>query len=529
MKINNLLLLQLIILFFVSCGKDVSDNVDDGFIPLIDVSFQVDGNSNSGAIDYENHTIIFENIFYGDFIEKVTFGLADGVSVYPDPESLEGIWNEEKSIVLTDSKQRTYTYVIRLQVKNESSVSELPLPDPGTLKGVHWKTYTVPHFDNSGKLTSAEIYAKPRGITDYQKVEYLANMGLNLIALKLEDGGQMTVEFPGGENDDKTIWNKLTQKEKDILNEARAVGCARFVKAVHDWNNANMDKPVYVMLFTRKWFQNNGSDISGNLQDGANIFADVINICKDGGYDDALIGVHAVENRIDAMNSLLPLCLDFSKQVNQATNGWLKNKIMFFAGLSMGISFKGYAEKGSTDVVGIDECEGSSTFWSDIQEQCSGFSWVQKTYPKWDVEPTFSKYMDTYNNTSDSYEDVLENYLDTYGHRNLKNFVSKAPDKMFDNVMFWGDASDGMRHLSQSTRDVLKTIWINYGYYSGCFYHFFDIDAANNAETWNQQNNIAYLDNGDIKENVAFPIWKIFFDGQRSSTYGSIDELYKFN
>lgn len=56
-------------------------------------------------------------------------------------------------------------------------------------------------------------------------------------------------------------------------------------------------------------------------------------------------------------------------------------------------------------------------------------------------------------------------------------------------------------------------------------FHFFDIDAANNADTWNDQNNIAYLDNGMLRQNVPYDKWAVFFDKDRHSTYGSTDDL----
>lgn len=478
----------------------------------------------SGTIDGTTNRIILKGIQDGSLIVEVDYELAEDASFYPKPETRVNNWQREEKFVLylPDGEQFVYTVILEDYSDETEPPSSLLLPDPGKLKGVHWKTYTVPTFGPDGELAKAEIHAKPAILSDEEKISMFASWGLNCIALKLEDGGQMTEEFPGSEHDDKDIWNQLSQTEKDILNRARAEGCARFIKAAHSWNQENPEFPVYVMLFTRKWFQRNGNETAGSMQEAADMFADVINICKDGGYDDCLIGVHAVEMRIDAMNSLLPSCLKFADIMNATTNDWLKNKTLFFSGLGMGISFRGYAAKKDLTVVGIDECSGSDTFWTDIQSRCAGFCWVHKHYPKWDNEPTYTKYADKYGVADDTYQGALEQLLEQFGHADLKRFVARAPGEMYNNVLFWGDASDGIRHLSKNVRDALKTVWLYNGYYSGLFYHFFDINASENSDVWNAQNNIAYLDaDKQLKRNVPFLNWEKFFDGKYDSTYGS--------
>lgn len=506
------------------CG--CNDSQDNRAYTSLIKSFQVKvGNKCiSGTIDEKANRIILKGIQYGSLITEVDYDLEENVVIYPKPETRVHDWQREEKFVLYFPHGERWVYSIILDDDLEEIEPTFPfaLPDPGKLKGVHWKTYTIPTFGVDGTLVKAEIHAKPKNLSDEEKISMFASWGLNCIALKLEDGGQMTEEFPGSEHDDKDIWNQLSQTEREILNKARAEGCARFVKAAHHWNSENPENPVYIMLFTRKWFQSNGNERVGSMQEAADIFADVITICREGGYDDCLIGIHTAEMRIDTMNSLLPSCLKFADIVNATTNDWLKNKVLFFSGLGMGISFRGYAAKKDQIVVGIDECSGSDTFWTDIQNRCAGFCWVHKHYPKWDNEPTYTKYANKYGVTNDTYQGALEQLLEQFGHSNLKKFVAKASGEMYNNVLFWGDASDGIRHLNKNTRDALKTIWLYNEYYSGLFYHFFDIDAGDNFDVWNLQNNIAYLDeNHELKQNVPFLNWEKFFDGKYDSTYGS--------
>lgn len=523
-KMLVLCLLSVILLW--GCG-DSKDNY--AYTSLVK-SFQVKVGDKyiSGTIDETNNQIFLKGVQDGSLITEVNYSVAKNVAIYPKPETRVNDWQKEEKFVLylPGGERLVYTVILEEYSEEIKPSQPLTLPDAGRLKGVHWKTYTVPTFGTDGTLVKAEIHAKPKNLSDEEKISLFASWGLNCIALKLEDGGQMTEEFSGSEHDDKDIWNQLSQAEREILNKARAEGCARFVKAAHHWNSENPESPVYIMLFTRKWFQRNGNETAGSMQEAADMFADVITICKEGGYDDCLIGVHAVEMRIDAMNSLLPSCLKFADIINATTNDWLKSKTLFFSGLGMGISFRGYAAKKDLTVVGIDECSGSDTFWADIQSRCAGFCWVHKHYPKWDNEPTYTKYANKYGVTDDTYQGALEQLLEQFGHSNLKNFVAKAPSEMYNNVLFWGDASDGIRHLNKNVRDALKTVWLYNGYYSGLFYHFFDINANNNSDVWNTQNNIAYLDeNKELKQNIPFLNWERFFDGKYDSTYGSTSFL----
>lgn len=395
----------------------------------------------------------------------------------------------------------------------------IALPDPGTLRGVHWLTYTDPTFDETGRLVAAAIHPDPTILTDEQKVSMVAQWGINCIALKLEDGGQMTSDWNPAGSDDKSVWEALSPEEREILNDARTKGCAEFIKAAHQWTVKNPHQPVYVMLFTRMWFERGGNLIDGNMEAGAKIFADVIDICRKGGYDDIIIGVHAVENRINAMNSLLPRCLQFADEVNAKTDNWLKNKAYFFSGLGMGISFKSYASKSDLNIVGIDKCSGADTFWADIQERCSAFTWVHKQYAKWEpeVDPTFCTYATEHigaNGTYTSYDMARERLLNACGHTSLKQFVSRAPSEMFNNVLFWGDAADGVKHLNGHLYNAIKDIWFFNGYNAALFYHLFDKEAANNADTWNDMNNITYLlpDKSQRPNMPAYTHWSKFFD-----------------
>lgn len=415
--------------------------------------------------------------------------------------------------------------------------ASIPLPDPSTLKGVHWKTYTIPKYDNNHQLISAEVMADPKDsiggvpITDAQKVAMCASWGINCIALKLEDGGQLTEELDGSIHDDPTLYNSLTQTQKDILNTARAEGAAKFIKAVYDWDIAHPDKRIYVILFTRKWFQREGVKVNGNMEDAAQIFADVINRCKTGGYDDALVGVIPVENRIDAMDFLLPYCLEFADDLNAATDNWLKRKTLFFSGLGLGISFKGYPSKKVATAVGIDSSKGSDTFWNDIQSRCAAFCWVEKYYKKTDNEPTLGKYVAATNLPDNTYEDALRLLQTQYGLSNLKTFVDRAPSEMYNNVMFWGDASDGIRLIPAPIRDALKTIWLVNKFGAASFDHLFltnpvDADSANginddtSEDKEEKRDYIGYLNNGVLtKSAVFFDPWTKFFDGSFISSY----------
>lgn len=401
------------------------------------------------------------------------------------------------------------------------------LPDPGTLCGVHWKTHTIPTFNSSGKLLSAVVEADPLNLTDNQKISLFALWGSNCIALKINDGGQLTAEFPGSTgSDDKSIWNNLTVSEQIILINAQTVGTVNFIKAANTWNIQNPDKPVYIILFTRKWFQNGGLAISGNMEEVATSFATIINKCVQQNCDAPIVGVHAVENRIDAMDSLLSYCLNFGDIINAATNNWLKKKTLFFAGLGMGISFRGYKAINNLAVVGIDKCNGASTFWTEIQKRCAAFCWVKKNFPTWDKEPTLTKYCDTYSiDPTISYENALKQQLDQFGQNDLKKFVDAAPNEMYNNVLFWGDASDGLRNTSNNVRDALKTVWLFHGYNAATFFHYFNEHASLDT-VWNEKNNIAYLnENKELCQNATYDLWAKFFDGKATSTYGSVKEL----
>ncbi|MCX6309213.1 MAG: T9SS type A sorting domain-containing protein [Bacteroidia bacterium] len=401
------------------------------------------------------------------------------------------------------------------------------LPDPGTLRGVHWKTHTIPTFDSGGKLLSALVEANPLNLTDDEKMSLFASWGSNCIALKINDGGQLTANFPGSTgSDDKSIWNKLTTAQQTILINAQTTGTVNFIKAANAWNIQNPNKPVYILLFTRKWFQNGGSAISGNMEEAATTFAAIINKCVTQNCDAPIIGVHAVENRMDAMDSLIPYCLNFGDIINAATNNWLKKKTLFFSGLGMGISFRGYKASNNLAVVGIDQCNGAGTFWTEIQKRCAAFCWVKKNYPKWDMEPTFTKYSNTFGiDPTISYEHALQQQLEQFGQNDLKKFVDAAPNEMYNNVLYWGDASDGLRNTSNNERDALKTVWLFHGYEAATFSHFFN-DHASLDTAWSEKNNIAYLnDNKELCQNAAYDLWTKFLDGSETSTYGSTQVL----
>lgn len=57
-------------------------------------------------------------------------------------------------------------------------------------------------------------------------------------------------------------------------------------------------------------------------------------------------------------------------------------------------------------------------------------------------------------------------------------------------------------------------------FFSRLFYHFLDIDAVDNSNEWSDRNNIVWLENGIFRRNVPYDNWAVFFDNDKSSTYG---------
>lgn len=503
--------------FFVSCSS--TDIKDDAFPLLKSFSVCIDGEWIDAAINADKGQIDLLSIAEYDKITEVKYELSENSSILPLPESMIGKWNKDNNFLVYCGKNKK-VYVLNFGSEPDYGVTNLP--DPGELVGVHWKTFTSVEKDNGGKIISATVSAKPEGLTDYEKVEYYANTGANCIALKLEDGGQLCMDLVDENTPEadvekvgRKIWDALEVHEQSILQNACYQGCASFIEAVNKWNIEHPDKSIYVMLFKRTWFQRQGKKIDGNMEKIASDFASIINICKRGGYDSPIIGVHAVENRINNIDELIPYCLDFADVINDKTKNWLKNKVYFFGGLGMGISFKGY--DASKNVKGIEEAEGNETFWSKIKSKCAGFTWVYKRYPKYDNEPLLNEYMNEYSNT---YSDTKEKMLKLYGHESLKKFVDTCPDEMYNNVLFWGDASDGMRGMSSAEIDALKAVWSEYNYKSGLFYHFFSKTAAKDAD--DKKDNIMWLDDGELSKNPAYDDWVGFFN---SNTFSIPSEL----
>ena len=530
--VRTIFLLSLFLLF--SCTS--SELHDDVSPSLKSFSVYVNGKWVDAEINDDKSLIDLSSVTDYNKISEVKYELSDNSTILPLPESMIGKWSTDNNFVVSCGQEKKIYVLTFGDDSEDNSHNSNSLPDPGKLVGVHWKTYTTPVFDENGKIVSASVDAKPIGLTDYEKVAYYATTGANCIALKIEDGRQLCMDLVDEDNfnDDLEIeqeglkiWQSLEDKEQQILLSACSIGCSKFIKAVYEWNNNNPDKTIYVMLFKRTWFQREGKKIEGNMESIASDFANVINICKEGGYDSPIIGVHAVENRINNIDELIPYCLDFADVINNKTNDWLKSKIYFFAGLGMGISFKGYDD--FRKVKGIDIAKGSDTFWNDIKSKCAGFTWVYKRFPEYNVEPLLKEYMDKYDNYGTTYDEQVERMLDLYGHRDLKRFVDSCTDEMFNNVLFWGDSADGMKHIQPSSeKDALKTIWLSYNFKSGLFYHFFNKTASFDSE-WKNQNNIMCLNNGILSKNSAYNNWEKFFDGSYLSTYGSTGELKKIN
>ena len=530
--VRTIFLLSLFLLF--SCTSSELHN--DVSPSLKSFSVYVNGKWVDAEINDDKSLIDLSSVTDYNKISEVKYELSDNSTILPLPESMIGKWSTDNNFVVSCGQEKKIYVLTFGDDSEDNSHNSNSLPDPGKLVGVHWKTYTTPVFDENGKIVSASVDAKPIGLTDYEKVAYYATTGANCIALKIEDRRQLVKELLDEsefenelemEQAGQQLWDNLSEDEKNIILEARRLGCSRFIEAVNEWNKNNPTNKIYVILFERMWFQRDGKKIEGNMESVALDFSSIITTCVDGGYAEPLIGVHAVENRIDSMNDLLPYCLTFADIINSQTNNWLKNKIYLFAGLGLGFTFKGYDD--FNKVCSICDVGDANEFWNEIKKRCAGFSWVYKRFPQFDVEPKLNSYMAKYDKYEATYKGQIDRMLNLFGIGELKKFIDECSDEMYNNVLFWGDSADGMRYIQPTAeKDALKTIWLSYNFKSGLFYHCFNKEAEYD-DVWANQNNILYINNGSIFKNKAYNNWEIFFDDNFKSTYGSVNELEKLN
>ena len=183
LKIQCVIIALIVSVVTLGCGKSIIDEIASP--KLLSFSLTVGNSTFSGAIDENEHTIVFGGIEKGYEITRMSYVLSMGATISPNPEELIGKWKEEEQFTVTSTNGESLVYTVILSdfVENKTNTS----------------------FKVVG-------YIRPNGFSDLDKMDLSRTTHINLSFANLNSNGQL--EFG---QDFTSIVSKLKAKDINVL------------------------------------------------------------------------------------------------------------------------------------------------------------------------------------------------------------------------------------------------------------------------------------------------------------------------
>ncbi|MBS3777602.1 MAG: hypothetical protein KGY70_20580, partial [Bacteroidales bacterium] len=207
---------------------------------------------------------------------------------------------------------------------------------PDSLTGVKWKP---DNLESSGRDYAVSPDLEYGNLTRREAVEALNSFDIEAVVLRYNEADRIE---PGIEDP----WPR----------EAFDTAAFNLIKEIKAHS-----AQTSVYFWKRQWFNRNESQVD--------MFVDpmvkYIDSARAQGFDDVVAGVCPIETNLGNSTQTLAKALQVAGEINERTDGWLKDKTFYWPGAGMGQWF-----------VNIDV--GGESFFKSIQRECKHFAFIFK-------------------------------------------------------------------------------------------------------------------------------------------------------
>ncbi|MDQ3405187.1 MAG: hypothetical protein M3548_17650 [Actinomycetota bacterium] len=271
----------------------------------------------------------------------------------------------------------------------------------------------------------------------------------------------------------------LADPDLTEINRTRAQRDSEVMKLLRELNRQNIN----VYLYQRVWLQRDGR-LTANADKFVNDMSGIINRAKSEGLT-SLQGVMPIETNLENTAQVRERALHIAKGINAKTGNWLKTHTLMVPGAAMGGYFTNIHQ-------------GGSRWLADMRGQTSYFAFIYK-HMKSQEENRLARYNERWNHyvglqSTSTAQDQIKFLRQDMGLSDLE-YHSRQHKTQFPRhtqVVFWGDAADGVSYLSilgkphdYTTMRALHTLLVKTNNWRGYFFNFpFTNAAAKGHDLW---------------------------------------------
>ncbi len=323
--------------------------------------------------------------------------------------------------------------------------------DPGAVQGLKWKTEWL-----GGETDHLGITFDTRGISYATAAYSLQNNGFRTVTLRM-----------------------LADPDLAEINRTRAQRDEEVMALLGELNRQG----VNVYLYQRVWLQNDGK-LTVNADKFVDDMSGIVNRAKNEGIT-SLQGVMPVETNLENTAQVRERALHIARGINAKTGNWLKTHTLMMPGAAMGGYFRNIHQ-------------GGRAWLKKMQSQTSHFAFIYK-HMKSQEENRLARYNPRWRHyvgleSTRTAPEQIRFLRQDMGLSDLERHSRdhKAEFPKHTQVVFWGDAADGISYLSDldhphnyTTVRALHTLLVTTNNWRGHFFNFpFTTAGATEHDAW---------------------------------------------
>lgn len=341
--------------------------------------------------------------------------------------------------------------------------------NPGSIRGLKWKTEWL-----GGELDHLGVRFHTQKLSYATAAYSVGNNGFRTVTLRMLAGPDLLE-----------------------VNRTRAERDNEIMKLLRQLNR----QKVNVYLYEREWLQR-GGHYTGNANEFINDMSGIINRAKQEGIT-VLQGVIPIETNLEHTQQVRERALYIARGINGKTGGWLRAHTLMMPGAAMGGYFRNIHQ-------------GGRAWLESIKSQTAYFAFIYKHMrsqegnrlaiynERWDYYVGLRSTSPMLRQIQFLRQDMGLSDLEQYS----RQWRSQYP--RHTQVVFWGDAADGVSFLSRlggdcnyETMKALHALLVKTNDWRGYFFNFpFTNKAAKGHDLWRYMITVD-MSNGRRARNTA--------------------------